>query len=76
MNKPKTTSQWGKDVAHERYPLKQGNLETSAKANDVYHPQDPQDEQEKGYANDAAGWVRGMGPQSPHPHFDKHKAGR
>ena len=39
-------------------------------------PQDPMDKHGPGYDNDASGWVRGMGPQSPYPDFDKTKKKR
>jgi hypothetical protein len=34
-------------------------------------PQSPEDKHGPKYDNDASGWVRGMGPQSPYPTFDK-----
>lgn len=37
--------------------------------------QDPEAKHGPGYDNDTSGWVRGMGNQSPHPHFDTHKSG-
>lgn len=38
-------------------------------------PEDPQDQQAPGYDNDSHGWVRGMGRESPHPHFDRSPPG-
>ena len=76
MKPAKTTSQWGKDKASERYRTPNtGSLETSPEANAHQKPQNIQDKQDKGYENDAEGWVRGMGPKSPYPTFDKHKSG-
>lgn len=37
--------------------------------------QDPEAMHGPGYDNDAGGWVRGMGKQSPHPAFDAGPSG-
>ncbi len=31
----------------------------------------PEDKHGEKYDNDTSGWVRGMGPKSPYPDFDK-----
>lgn len=41
-----------------------------------YLPQDIQDARAPGYANDAGGWVRGMGNKNLHPYFDSGPSGR
>jgi hypothetical protein len=39
-------------------------------------PQGREDRQAVNYENDADGWVRGMGKDSPYPHFDHTKKGK
>jgi hypothetical protein len=37
---------------------------------DEQAPQTPADKHGASYDNDSGGWVRGRGPEAPHPHFD------
>ena len=39
-------------------------------------PQAVNDHHGHAYDNDATGWVRGMGPKAPYPHFDKRREGK
>ena len=39
-------------------------------------PQAVNDHHGHAYDNDSKGWVRGMGPKAPYPHFDKNRRGK
>lgn len=73
--KHKDTHSWGRETAGERYGLTK-LPETPALSRTEQAPQAPEDRHSPGYDNDASGWVRGEGKQSPYPHFDKKGAWR
>lgn len=68
MAKVQNVEKWGRAAAKERYGVARGSI-TPAPSQQA--PQSPEDKHGPDYDNNAGGWVRGMGKQSPHPHFDK-----
>ena len=68
----KNNHTWGRDKAKERYMA--GSAGMAAPTNEQ-PPQDPIDKHDPNYDNDASGWVRGMGSESPYPHFDSGPSG-
>lgn len=83
MKPAKGIEKWGRDTAKERYsasPSKGGdarpNGDALSSAPTYQAPQDPIDAHSPGYDNDAKGWVRGEGPKSPYPTFDKGREGK
>lgn len=73
MAHAKNVEKWGRATAKERYGVAKESGVTPAPSQQA--PQDPEDKHASGYDNDASGWVRGMGKESPHPKFDRHKSG-
>lgn len=68
MAKIQNVEKWGRGAARERYGSPKDSGVTPAPSQQGV--QDPEAKHGSGYDNDASGWVRGMGSQSPHPHFD------
>lgn len=72
----KSTHQWGRDKAKERYNT--DKRDTLGPDKEVQAPQAPEDKHGSTYNNDASGWVRGMGKGKIEtgegkPSFDKRK---
>jgi hypothetical protein len=68
MTKVKNVEKWGLDTAKERYGVTKTQGVSPAPTQQP--PQDHEDKHEASYDNDASGWVRGKGKQSPYPDFD------
>lgn len=77
--KHKSTQEWGRNTAKERYGTGPVLADHPADNDALQAPQDPQDKHESTYNNDSNGadeWTRGMGPKSPYPNFDRKNAWR
>lgn len=70
----KSTEDWGKKAAVERYATGTNTMDNNPAANDLQAPQDIQDKHGAKYDNDSpCNWLRGMPSAEGKPGFDKGK---